>query len=112
MNYNIDSSSISFEKGADGLHHAALACYVRAFSEEGEPIKAVKQLSEAALKPATYQRIMSEGFPCTTITDLSPGKYQLRFAVRDERTGLTGSANGKVSIPSLVNNASLKPKNQ
>jgi hypothetical protein len=31
--------------------------------------------------------------------ELPAGKYQLRFAVRDERTGLIGTASGKVTIP-------------
>jgi hypothetical protein len=99
VNYRIAPSSISFEAGADGLRHAEVGCYVQAFSEDGRPVKVIRQLSEATLKPATYQRIMSEGFPCTTRMDLPAGKYQLRFAVRDERTGQFGTANGKVSIP-------------
>jgi VWFA-related protein len=99
VNYRINASSLSLEQGTDGLRRAAVGCYVQAFSEDLKPVKATRQLSEATLKPATYQRVMSEGFPCTTAIDLPSGKYQLRFAIRDERTGLIGSANGKVTIP-------------
>jgi VWFA-related protein len=99
VNYRIEGHSIAFEEGADGLRHAALGCYVQAFNEKGKPVKAVSQLPVAALKPATYQRVLNEGFPCTTTIELPGGKYQLRFAVRDERTGLIGTANGKVTVP-------------
>jgi VWFA-related protein len=99
VNYRINASSISFEQGTDGLRRAAVGCYVQAFSEDGRPVKAIRQLSDATLKPATYQRVTNEGFPCTTAIDLPAGKYQLRFAVRDERTGQLGTANGKVTIP-------------
>jgi hypothetical protein len=99
VNYRINASPISFEQGADGLRRAAVGCYVQAFSEDLKPVKATRQLLDTALKPATYQRVMSEGFPCTTTIDLPAGKYHLRFAVRDERTGKVGTANGKVTIP-------------
>jgi len=99
VKYNIDVHSIAFEQGDDGLQHADVTCWLRAFSEQGKPLKMTNQTTVASLKPDTYQRIMKTAFPCTAEMELPAGKYLLRFAVRDEHTGLVGTANGKVTIP-------------
>ncbi len=98
VKYNIDPHSILFESGANGLQHADVTCWVRAFNEKGDPLKATSQTSSASLKPDTYQRVLKTAFPCTAEMELPAGKYVLRFAVRDERAGLMGTANGKVTI--------------
>ncbi len=98
VHYDIDVHSITFELGEDGLQHADVTCWARAFSTKGDPIKGTSQTTAASLKPDTYQRILKTAFPCTAELDLPPGNYLLRLAVRDERTGLTGSANGEVTI--------------
>ncbi len=99
VNYSLDAHAINFEQSADGLRHASVGCYVRAFKEDGTPVKAARQLPVVALTPDIYQLVMKAAFPCNIEMELPPGKYLLRFAARDERTGMMGTADGSVTIP-------------
>ncbi len=98
VNYHLDAHAINFEQGADGLRHPTVGCYVQAFSQDGKPVKTERKLPTIALKPEVYQQVMKTALPCTVELELPAGNYWLRFAVRDERTGLMGTANGKVTI--------------
>ncbi len=99
VNFVADSHAISFETGADGLHHASLECAIQVYSEKGKPIKAEANTVAAALKPDTFRKVMQDStFPCQKSFDLPAGSYLLRLGVRDNRTGLVGSTNAKVTI--------------
>jgi hypothetical protein len=52
---------------------------------------------------------MQETFPCQQAIDLEPGNYYLRLGVRDERTGLIGTTNARVSVASAGGGPSKKP---
>jgi VWFA-related protein len=98
VNFAVDPHAISFEGRADGLQHATVACAVQAFAKD-KSIKIWASTVNASLKPETFQRVMqSRNFPCHQSIDLPPGSYTLRLGVRDENTGLVGTANAKVTV--------------
>jgi hypothetical protein len=41
---------------------------------------------------------MRNGFPCQQTIELPAGSYFLRLGVRDDRTGLMGTANAHVTV--------------
>lgn len=98
VNFAIDAHAISFDRPADGLQHARMDCVVQAFSTKGKLVKANSSTVNAALKPATYAKVMESGFPCNLTIDLPAGTYGLRLGVRDDNTGLIGTSNARVSV--------------
>ena len=77
-------------------------CIVQAFNEKGKPANSVIASEQFALKPETYQKVLKSGFPCQNQLALPPGKYQLRFAVRDNRTGVIGTSSGQITVAAAV----------
>jgi VWFA-related protein len=97
VNFGIDPHALNFESRADGLQHATVACAVEAFAK-GKSIKIWSSTVNASLKPETYTRVMQSTFPCHQSIDLPAGTYTLRLGVRDENTGLLGTANASVTV--------------
>jgi VWFA-related protein len=98
VNFGVDSHAISFEQEADGLQHATVECTVQAYSGKGKLVRGESSTIRAALKPETFDRVMHSSFPCQQAIDLPPGNYFLRLGVRDDRTGLVGTTNAKVTV--------------
>jgi hypothetical protein len=48
-------------------------------------------------------------FPCQEQVDLPPGKYVLRLGVRDNSTGLIGTANASVEVAQAVTSVKNAP---
>lgn len=98
VNYLIDAHALSFQKQDDGLQHAILSGAVQVYSEKGEPVKTEATTITTALTPEVFRQVMQNNLPFQMSFDLPPGKYLLRLGVRDDRTGLTGSANATVVV--------------
>lgn len=109
VNFGVDPHAVSFEKSADGLEHAAVECAVQAFSAKGKLVRSELTTVNAALKPETFYKVMQESFPCQQAIDLEPGNYYLRLGVRDERTGLIGTTNARVTVASADGGLAKKP---
>ena len=98
VNFALDPQAISFENQNDGLQHATVDCVVQAYSAKGKVIKTEATTINAALKPDTFSKVLKSSFPCQQAMDLPAGSYFLRLGVRDNRTGLMGTANAKVTV--------------
>ena len=101
VQYAIDAKKLDFQHGEDGREHASVECVAQAFTEKGEAVKASASTYEAALKPESFKLVSEEGFPCTQNLDLPVGNYLLKFAVRDNHTGLIGTLYARVTVPQL-----------
>ena len=112
VNFVMDSHAINFEAENDGLQHASVQCVVQAFTDKGKQIKTEATTITAALKPDTFKKIIQQSsFPCQQPIDLPAGTYLLRLGVRDNHTGLIGTANAKVTIAAAAALASpAEPK--
>jgi hypothetical protein len=102
IGYAVDLHALRVEHGEDGTEHADVECVVQAFDEKGKPVNAGGSTVKAAMKPETFQKFLQSGFPCKSEIELPAGNYLLRLAVRDNRTGLIGTANAKVNVPKLT----------
>jgi VWFA-related protein len=101
INFGIDPHAIGFELRDDGLQHAAIDCGVRIYTKTGESVRVQGNTFNAALTADQYQKVMQMIFPCNQTLDLSPGEYILRLAVRDNTSGLMGTANGTATVPAV-----------
>jgi VWFA-related protein len=101
VNYLVPAAGLSFAEGADKLQHASVNCSVEVFSSNGELLKKEGTNLTAALQPDVYERVVREGFPCQEKFAVPPGEYTLRLGVRDNATGLIGTADTKVVTSEL-----------
>jgi hypothetical protein len=111
IRYAIDPKGLNFETDNQGLQRVDLMCAVRAYSVKdlSKPVKSEGHKLAGSLRPEAFTKVMSGFFPCQEQIDLPPGKYVLRLGVRDNSTGLIGTANGSVEIANLVSTLTGKP---
>jgi len=62
-------------------------------------VKAEVQSAEASLPEPTYERVRKQELPMQVPIRLEPGKYVLHLGVRDNRTGLFGTADLPLDVP-------------
>jgi VWFA-related protein len=101
VNYLVPATGLSFEEGADKLQHASVNCSVEVFTSNGELLKKEGTNLTAALQPDVYEKVVREGFPCQEKFAVPPGEYILRLGVRDNATGLIGTADTKLVTSGL-----------
>jgi VWFA-related protein len=108
VNYRVDPHALSFEASNDGLQAVNMECAVRVFPKKSpdKPIATEAQKMGGALNPDAYAKIMKGFFPCRDALALQPGDYLLRLGVRDNVTGLIGTANASLTIPEESSSAS------
>lgn len=101
VRYRIDPHGLNFEQGADGLQHVAVLCAVRAFSakDSGKAVKTEANRLEGPLRQEAYTKVVNGFFPCQQQLELPAGDYVLRLGVRDNSTGLIGTATAQISVP-------------
>ncbi len=62
-------------------------------------VKAEVQTAEASLPEPAYERVRKQELPMNVPIRLAPGKYILRLGVRDNLTGLFGTADLALEVP-------------
>ena len=96
-NRRTESGNLQAESGS--FHHCSLQFEVEAFTPEGKLVKAQVQTAEASLPEPTYERVRKQELPMNVPIRLAPGKYILRLGVRDNLTGLFGTADLALEVP-------------
>lgn len=101
VRYLIDPHQINFEIQPNGLNHAEVDCAARVFAPKDVEHSVITGANRALanVKQDVYEHIRSSWFPCEVSLELPPGNYLLRVAVRDNLTGLMGSANASAVVP-------------
>jgi hypothetical protein len=99
VEFAIDPSTLSFETEAGNFHHCTLQFEIQAFTPEGKRVKAEVQTAEASLPDPTFERVRKQELPMSVPIRLAPGKYTLRLGVRDNTTGLFGTADLALEVP-------------
>jgi VWFA-related protein len=101
IRFGIDAHPLGFDLQDDGLEHASVDCAAQAYTLKGEPVQARASTFAVGLKPEQYQLVMQRFLPCSQSLELNPGDYVLRLGVRDNETGLIGTANARVTVPKV-----------
>jgi VWFA-related protein len=99
VEFAIDTSTLSFQTEAGNFHHCTLQFEVQAFTPEGKRVKTEVQTADASLPEPTYERVSKQELPMSVPIRLAPGKYILRLGVRDNQTGLFGTADLALEVP-------------
>ena len=99
---NIDVKKLPFVRLSD-RRKATVESVAMAFDEEGASAATLATERTAIdLPDADYERVARDGIAYQKAVALKPGRYQVRLAVRDDGTGLLGSAWQWVEIPDIV----------
>lgn len=92
IEFLVNPQTIAGEETNDGGRHYVIEFHVAAYSSEGKLVTHKDTAMDAPIKRDRLQAFMQQGIPFKTDLDLGPGRYRLRLAVRDGRTGYTGSS--------------------
>lgn len=100
IHYHVDPHALNFEADDQGLRRVNMLCAVRAYSvkDRDKPFKTDANRMAGPLRPEAYNQVVKGYFPCQEQVELPPGDYILRLGVRDNSTGLIGTANAMVDI--------------
>ena len=99
---NIDVTKLAFVRLRD-RRQATLESVAVALDEAGETVATLQTERTAMdLSDADYAKALTTGIPYQKAMALKPGRYQVRLAVREEGTGLLGSAWQWIEIPELT----------
>jgi len=96
-NRRTESGNLQAESG--NFHHCSLQLEVQAFTPDGKRVKTEVQTAEASLPEPTYEKVRKQELPMNVPIRLAPGKYILRLGVRDNLTGLFGTADLALEVP-------------
>jgi VWFA-related protein len=97
----IDPKTLKLEEVA-GKQNANFDVAVFVFDEFGEMRGGFSKTIDASLTPEEFARINKGGLSYAADTQLPPGVYQLRMAVRDNKTGSTGTMQRYIEVPDLT----------
>jgi hypothetical protein len=93
----VDTRTILFRE-REGARESNLDFLVVAFDASGKGVASNYQTVETHVLPQNFPWVEENGLPFTLPLELAPGRYQLRLVVRDNRTGLIGTADAAVTI--------------
>src|SRR5438270_4175666 len=92
VEFAVDPSTLWFDTEAENNHRCSLPFEAQSITREGKLVKVEVQSAEASLPAPTYERVRKQELPMNVPIRLLSGKYILRLGVRDNLTGLFGTA--------------------
>jgi VWFA-related protein len=98
----IDPAGVSFTKREDGRHVGQLTVLVLAIGDDGQMKTQWRRAIDLQLTQASYETAKKRGILYSaSIPMKTPGAYQLRVAVRDEKTTAMGSTSQFLEVPAV-----------
>jgi VWFA-related protein len=94
----LDVRAVSFE-AKEGRQVAALDTYAVVSPLSGGENKRVEKRADLSLPPDVLDRLSQQGLPLIRDFQLSPGTYQARLLVRDERSRKVGTVRHTFTVP-------------
>jgi len=91
VDFLVDARTLSAEDVSGGNKKFNVVLYAAIFALDGKMLGSQSLKVDQAFDVATYQQIVGKGMLLHMDLNLPPGKNQLRMAVRDNRTGNTGT---------------------
>jgi VWFA-related protein len=80
-------------------NHVVMDFVAVALASDGKPVgRPLGKKVDVHLTPENLSRIRQQGVAYNGALDLAPGEYTLRFVVRDDLTGRTGSVSGPLKV--------------
>jgi hypothetical protein len=91
VDFLVDAHTLSTEDVSGGNKKFNVVLYAAIFAPDGKMLGSQSLKVDQAFDAGTYQQIVSKGMLLHIDLNQPPGKNELRIAVRDNRTGHTGS---------------------
>ena len=91
VDFLVDARTLSTEDVSGGNKKFNMVLYAAIFAPDGKMLGSQSLKVDQAFDVATYQQIVGKGMLLHMDLNLPPGKNELRMAVRDNRTGNTGT---------------------
>ena len=98
VKFRLPANSFTSEESKGGQRKINLEFYSAVFSKEGKLLQAPHMTVNTTLEADQYAQVQQKGLIVPMEVQLAPGNYDLRLAVRDNRTGYLGSLTAPVSI--------------
>jgi len=96
----IDPRKLNFEQ-VDGRQQTTVDVAGFVFDELGKMGGGFSRTLNASLSPDEYREVFAGGLAHTENTELPAGIYQIRLAVRDNKTGALGTISRYLEVPDL-----------
>lgn len=103
INAFVNARKLKFKRSDDGKYQASFDVVGFVFDQVGRSRGGISQTVNANLTETDYQRALLTGVSYTASTQLPPGYYQVRVAVREMETGNMGTVSRYFEVPDLSN---------
>lgn len=91
VQFLVRAESFTTEEASGGGRQLNLDCFAAAFTPDGKPAANGGQTVNTAVTAEQFVQIQQQGLLLPMQVTLPPGRYELRLAVRDNRTGYFGT---------------------
>jgi len=100
---HVDAQAFTFSTDADGVRTATVDLVGLVYDSGGVQVDVVSAGFDVSLESAAAEQAFTHGIDYTALTRLKKaGGYQIRYAVRDRRSGAIGSTGGFVNVPDVA----------
>jgi VWFA-related protein len=100
INTHIDAKALDLSL-VNGTHQSILDLLVALFDEKGKLATSFSERISFNIRPERLENALKHGMSYRRLTQLKPGFYQARVAVREEGSARLGSASKWVEVPDL-----------
>jgi VWFA-related protein len=99
---HISTKNLTFTDKPDGSHEAVINVVAYTFGDNGRVVDSVGETHTISLADKLYQRALASGFVYSlNVPVKETGAYQLRVAVRDDKSEKVGTASQFITIPDI-----------
>jgi VWFA-related protein len=103
---HLDAQGLAFSTDASGTRTATADLVGLVFNSDGAQVHNISTGFDVTLKNAAAEQAIKNGLVYTARVMIEkPGGYQLRYAVRDRRSGAIGSVGGFVNVADVTGGA-------
>ena len=103
---HLDAQALAFSSDANGTRTASADLVGLVFDSNGAQVDTISTGFDVTLQNAAAEQTIKSGLVYTALVPIGrPGGYQLRYAVRDRRSGAIGSVGGFVNVPDVTGGA-------
>ncbi|HEX8921508.1 MAG TPA: VWA domain-containing protein, partial [Pyrinomonadaceae bacterium] len=102
---HVPAKDLTFTANPDGAHVAVMNIVAYTFNDDGSVVDSVGETHTLTLPDKIYQRALTSGLVYSLNVPIkNAGAYQLRVAVRDDKSQRVGSASQFIQVPDIKKN--------
>ena len=103
---HVEAQALAFSTDASGARKASADLVGLLYNSDGAQVETISTGFDVTLETAAAENAIRNGLVYTARVPIQkPGGYQLRYALRDRRSGAVGSVGGFVNVPDVKGGA-------